>query len=242
MSQKQACAIFATSFLAGLLVTAVVFQPFSSPPADTPYFGFPGETPDHTASNNQVKSEGITVSQPSPPQLTESLVVSNLPNEFAESFSNTLREHLLTPGEIPTDTTSFPQAMMLSTEEILSLENLAKRADKGSVSVTAFNGIPASEPTEQSKDSPQLFGIDGLSKDSVEQFVQSPVNKNTSKLEAHPVLERKTDDFEADAVDSATSVATEKSKPLVSNDDSSYLKKNPLPSAVQTSADRPVPN
>ena len=71
MSQKQACAIFATSFLAGLLVTAVVFQPFSSPPADCPYFGFPGETADHTALNNQVKSEGITVSQPSPTQITE---------------------------------------------------------------------------------------------------------------------------------------------------------------------------
>jgi len=241
MSQKQACAIFATSFLAGLLVTAVVFQPFSSPPADTPYFGFPGETADHTALNNRVKSEGITVSQPSPPQITESLVLSNLPNEFAESFSNTFREHLLALGEIPTDTTSFPQAMMLSTEEILSLENLAKRADKGSVSVTAFNEIPASEPTEQSKDSPQLFGIDGLPKDSVEQFVQSPVNKNPSKLDAHPVLERKTDDLEADAADSATSVATEKSKTLVSNDDPSYLKKNPLPSALQTSADRPVP-
>ena len=241
MSQKQACAIFATSFLAGLLVTAVVFQPFSSPPADCPYFGFPGETADHTALNNQVKSEGITVSQPSPTQITESLVLSNLPNEFAESFSNTFREHFLTLSEIPTDTTSFPQAMMLSTEEILSLENLAKRADKGSVSVTAFNGIPASEPTEQSKETPQLFGIDGLPKDPVEQFVQSPVNKNPSKLEAHPVLERKTDDFETDAADSATSVATEKSKPLVSNDDSSYSKKNPLPSALQTSGDRPVP-
>ena len=47
--------------------------------------------------------------------------------------------------------------------------------------------------------------------------------------------------LKADAADSTTSVATEKSKPLVSNDDSSYLKKNPLPSAVQTSADRPVP-
>ncbi len=44
MSQKQACAIFATSFLAGLLVTAVVFQPFSIAPTTTPYFGFPGES------------------------------------------------------------------------------------------------------------------------------------------------------------------------------------------------------
>ena len=125
MSQKQACAIFATSFLAGLLVTAMVFQPFSSTPADTPYFGFPDETADRAALNNQVESKVITVSQSSPPQITQSLVLSNLPNEFAESFSNTLRDHLLTLGEIPTDTASFPQAMMLSTEEILSLENLS---------------------------------------------------------------------------------------------------------------------
>ena len=240
MSQKQACAIFATSFLAGLLVTAMVFQPFSSTPADTPYFGFPGETADRAALNNQVESKVITVSQSSPPQITQSLVLSNLPNEFAESFSNTLRDHLLTLGEIPTDTASFPQAMMLSTEEILSLENLAKRADNGSVSVTAFNGTPDSEPTEQSKDTLQPFGIDGSAGDSIEQFVQSPVNENPSKLEEHPVLERKTDEPEAHTADLATSVAAEKPEPLVSNDDSAS-KKNPLPSALQASVDRPTP-
>lgn len=240
MSQKQACAIFATSFLAGLLVTAMVFRPFSSTQATTPYFGFPGETADRTALNNQVEPDVITVSQSSPPQITQSLVLSNLPNEFAESCSNTLRDHLLTFGEIPTNTTSFPQAMMLSTEEILSLENLAKRADNGSVSVTAFNGTLASEPEEQSKDALQPFGIDGSAGDSVEQFVQSPVNENPSKLEEHPVLARKTDDPEAHAADLTTSVATDKPEPLVPNGDSTS-KKNPLPSALQTSADRPAP-
>ena len=98
MSQKQACAIFATSFLAGLLVTAVVFQPFSSTSVDTPYFGFPGESLDRTAQNNQAVSGAISDAQSSPPQITEPLSLPNLPNELAESFSNSLRDHLLTLG------------------------------------------------------------------------------------------------------------------------------------------------
>ncbi|MEO2041229.1 MAG: hypothetical protein ABGW79_05170, partial [Pirellulales bacterium] len=79
MSQKQACAIFATSFLAGLLVTAVVFQPFTNTPAATPYFGFPGEIGDRTVLNDQVASEANKVSQTSQPQVTESLGLSHLP-------------------------------------------------------------------------------------------------------------------------------------------------------------------
>ena len=117
----------------------------------TPYFGFPGESLGRTAQNNQAVPEVITDAPSSPPQITERLSLPSLPNELAESFSNSLRDHLLTLGEIHTNTTSFPQTVMLSTEEILSLENLAKRTDNGSVSVTAFNGIPVSEPTEQSK-------------------------------------------------------------------------------------------
>ena len=241
MSQKQACAIFATSFLAGLLVTAVAFQPFSSTSVDTPYFGFPGESVDRTAQNNQAVPGVITDAQSSPPQITEPLSLSNLPNESAESFSNSLRDHLLTLGEIHTNTTSFPQAVMLSTEEILSLENLAKRADNGSVSVTAFNGIPVSEPTEQTKDSLQPFELDEPARDSGEQFVQSPVNENRSALEAQPVMEREPDNSEAHAADIATSVVAEKPESLVSNDDSTYLKTQPLASALQAAADRPAP-
>ena len=241
MSQKQACAIFATSFLAGLLVTAVVFQPFSGTPVDTPYFGFPDESLDRTAQNNQAVSGVISDAQSSPPQITEPLSLPNLPNELAESFSNSLRDHLLTLGEIHTNTTSFPQTVMLSTEEILSLENLAKRADNGSVSVTAFNGISVSEPEEQSKDSLQPFELDGLARDSGEQLVQSPVNENQTEREAQPVMERETDNSEAHAADIATSVAAEKPESLVSNDDSTYLKTQPLPSARQAAADRPAP-
>ena len=95
MSQKQACAIFATSFLAGLLVTAVVFQPFDGTPVDTPYFGFPDESLDRTAQNNQAVSGAISDAQSSPPQITEPLSLPNLPNELVESFSNSLRDHLL---------------------------------------------------------------------------------------------------------------------------------------------------
>ena len=185
MSQKQACAIFATSFLAGLLVTAVVFQPFSIAPTTTPYFGFPGESEDLSAQNDPTVLEPDTTSQPSLPQVTEVLDVSTFPNELAESFSNTIREHLLPLGEIPKTPISFPQAVMLSTEEILSLENLAKRADNGSVSVTAFNGIPASETT----DSLKPFGIDTSVADSGEQLVRSPVNDDSSEKEAQPALD-----------------------------------------------------
>ena len=241
MSQKQACAIFATSFLAGLLVTAVVFQPFSSTPVDTPYFGFPGESLDRTAQNNQVVSEVITDTQPSPPEITKPLNFPNLPNELAESFSNSLQKQLLTLGDIHTNTTSFPQTVMLSTEEILSLENLAKRTDNGSVSVTAFNGIPVSEPTKQSKDSLQPFELNEPARDSGKQFVQSPVNENQTELEVQPVMERKTENSEAHAADIATSVDAEKPESLVSNDASIYLKTQPLPSARQAAADRPAP-
>jgi len=241
MSQKQACAIFATSFLAGLLVTAVVFQPFTNTPAATPYFGFPGEIGDRTVLNDQVASEANKVSQTSQPQVTESLGLSHLPHEFAESFSKALRDHLPVLDKIPTNTTGLPHAVMLSTEERLSLENLAKRADSGSVSVTAFNRIPASEPTNQSEDSLQPFEIDGSARDSAEQFVQSPVNEKPSVLDAHPVLDRGTDSPEAQAADIATSVAADKPGPLVSNDHSTSSKKSPLPSALQASADRPAP-
>ena len=171
MTQKQACAIFATSFLAGLLVTAVVFQPFNIAPTTTPYFGFPGESADLNVQNNLVVLEPGTASKVSPPQVGEVLDFSSSPNELVESFSETIRDHLLLPGEKPTTTISFPQAVMLSTEEILSLENLAKRADNGSVSVTAFNGIPASETTEQATDSLKPFGTDKPADDSSEQLV-----------------------------------------------------------------------
>ncbi|MDO7714244.1 MAG: hypothetical protein MUP93_05150, partial [Pirellulales bacterium] len=128
MSQKQACAIFATSFLAGLLVTAVVFQPFSIAPTTTPYFGFPGESEALNTPSHSVDSGPTIAPQHSPTEATEVLRFSKLPNELAKSISFTLREHLLPPGEIPTTSLSFPQAVMLSTEEMLSLENLAKRA------------------------------------------------------------------------------------------------------------------
>ena len=234
MSQKQACAIFATSFLAGLLVTAVVFQPFSIAPTTTPYFGFPGESEDLSAQNDPAVLEPGTTSQPSLPQVTEVVDVSTFPNELAESFSDTIREHLLPLGEIPTTTISFPQAVMLSTEEILSLENLAKRADNGSVSVTAFNGIPASETT----DSLQPFGIDTSVADSGAQLVRSPVTDDSSEKEAQPALDYTAGKSEANAVDIGTSVAAEKQKSLASNDGSTHLETKQRYSTPQPTADR----
>ena len=135
MSQKQALAIFATSFLAGLLVTVVVFEPFSITPTTSPYFGFPGESEDLGAQNIRVFLEPGIASKSSTPPVAEIFDLPNSPNELAESFSKTIQEHLRPPSEISTNTISFPQAVMLSTEEILSLENLAKRANNGSVSV-----------------------------------------------------------------------------------------------------------
>ena len=239
MSQKQACAIFATSFLAGLLVTAVVFQPFNIAPTTTPYFGFPGESADLNVQKNLVVLEPGTASKVSPPQVAEVLDFSRSPNELVESFSETIRDHLLLPGEKPTTTISFPQAVMLSTEEILSLENLAKRADNGSVSVTAFNGIPASETTEQATDSLKPFGTDKPADDSSEQLVRSPAIEDSSDKEVPPVLKGMTSKSEAKGAAIDRSVAAEKLKSLASTDDSTRLETKHRNPAPQPSAGRP---
>ncbi|MDO7690277.1 MAG: hypothetical protein MUQ67_13070, partial [Pirellulales bacterium] len=232
MSQKQACAIFATSFLAGLLVTAVVFQPFSIAPTTTPYFGFPGESEALNSQSNSIATDATTTSQPPQPEATEVLKFSKLPNELAESIRNTLREHLLPLGEIPTTTISFPQAVMLSTEEMLSLENLAKRADNGSVSVTAFNGTPASEKTEQATDSLKPFSRrNEPAKESSDQLVRSAADEVSSEQEAQPVANKKTSNSEANAANIGTSVTAEKQS-LASDDGSTHLE------TPQLSADR----
>ena len=181
MSQKQALAIFATSFLAGLLVTAVVFEPFSITPTTSPYFGFPSESEDLGAQNIPVFMEPGIASKSSTPPVAEIFDLPNSPNELAESFSKTIQEHLQPPSEISTNTISFPQAVMLSTEEILSLENLAKRADNGSVSVTAFNGSPVSETKDLATNSPEPHAIDKPADDAREELVQSPVMEDPSK-------------------------------------------------------------
>ena len=237
MSQKQACAIFATSFLAGLLVTAVVFQPFSIAPTTAPYFGFPGESEALNAQNNSVASDPTIASQPPPPETTEALSFSEFPNELAESISNTLREHLLPLGEKHTTTISFPQAVMLSTEEMLSLENLAKRADNGSVSVTAFNGIPASEKreqvTEKAKDSLKPFSRRAeQAKESGEQLVRSAADEVSSEQEALPVVNKMTSKSEANTADIGTLAPAEKPS-LASNDGSKHLE-TPQPLADRT--------
>ena len=223
MSQKQACAIFATSFLAGLLVTAVVFQPFSVAPTTTPYFGFPGESEALNYQSNSIASDPTTTSQPPPPESTEALGFSKLPKELAESISTTLREHLLPLGEKPATTISFPQAVMLSTEEMLSLENLAKRAGNGSVSVTAFNGTPASEKTEQATDSLKPFSRrNEPAKESSDQLVRSAADEVSSEQEAQPVANKKTSNSEANTANIGTSVTAEKQS-LASDDGSTHL-------------------
>lgn len=223
MSQKQACAIFATSFLAGLLVTAVVFQPFSVAPTTTPYFGFPGESEALNSQSNSIASDPTTASQPPPPESTEALGFSNLPKELAESISTTLREHLQPLGEKPATTISFPQAVMLSTEEMLSLENLAKRAGNGSVSVTAFNGTPASEKTEQATDSLKPFSRrNEPAKESSDQLVRSAADEVSSEQEAQPVANKKTSNSEANTANIGTSITAEKQS-LASDDGSTHL-------------------
>jgi len=99
MSQKQVCAIFATSFLAGLLVTAVTFQPFSSNSVTAPYFGFPGETIAVDASRTQPKPNVLPESSPSQPQNHKPSYFSNLPNELARSLNSTFGDHLLDSDE-----------------------------------------------------------------------------------------------------------------------------------------------
>ncbi len=119
---------------------------------------------------------------------------------------------------------------MLSTEEMLSLENLAKRADNGSVSVTAFNGIPASEKTEQATDSLKPFSRrNEPAKESGEQLVRSAADEVSSEQEAQPVANKMTSKSEANAANIGTSVPAEKPS-LASNDGSTHLE-TPQPSA-----------
>ena len=241
MSQKQACAIFATSFLAGLLVTAVVFQPFNIAPTTNPYFGFPDESADLNGQNKPIVLKPGTASPFSPPQVAEVLDFSSSPNELAESadsLSETIRENLLPLGEIPATTISFPQAVMLSTEEVLSLENLARRADNRPISVTAFDGIPDSETTEQATDSLKPFGIDKPTDDSSEQLVRSSI-EDSSEKETQPVLRDKTSKSEAKGAAIGTSDAAEKPKSLASNDGSTRLETKHRYPTSQPAAKRP---
>ena len=237
MSQKQALAIFATSFLAGLLVTAVVFEPFSITPTTSPYFGFPSESEDLGAQNIPVFMEPGIASKSSTPPVAEIFDLPNSPNELAESFSKTIQEHLQPPSEISTNTISFPQAVMLSTEEILSLENLAKRADNGSVSVTAFNGTPVSETKDLATNSPEPHAIDKPADDAREELVQSPVMEDPSK-KTQPVLNSVAGKSEANTTNIATSATAEKPKSLATDDDSTHLETKHQHSTPQAPADR----
>ncbi len=139
MSQKQACAIFATSFLAGLLVTAVTFQPFSSNSVTTPYFGFPGETIAADAPRTQSKSNILPESLPSKSHNQMPSYFSNLPNELARSLNNTFENYLFNSDKTNSVTSGLPSATMLSPGDVLSLKNFAERANDNSISVTAFN-------------------------------------------------------------------------------------------------------
>ena len=237
MSQKQALAIFATSFLAGLLVTVVVFEPFSITPTTSPYFGFPGESEDLGAQNIPVFIEPGIASKSSTPPVAEIFDLPNSPDELAESFSKTIQEHLRPPSEISTNTISFPQAVMLSTEEILSLENLAKRADNGSVSVTAFNGTPVSETKDLATNSPEPHAIDKPADGSREELVQSPGMEDPSK-KTQPVLNSVAGKSEANTTNIATSATAEKPNSLATDDDSTHLETKHQHSTPQAPADR----
>ena len=95
MSQKQACAIFATSFLAGLLVTAVTFQPFTDTSVTAPYFGFPGESVSVATS---LPGTALNVSPDSLSTQRHSQLptdFSNFPNELAKSLRSTSGHRLL---------------------------------------------------------------------------------------------------------------------------------------------------
>lgn len=237
MSQKQALAIFATSFLAGLLVTAAVFEPFSMAPTTTPYFGFPNESEDLRSQSTPVFLEPGTTFRSSPPPVAEILDLSRSPNELAESFGNTIQEHLRPPGEMSSTTISLPQAVMLSTEEILSLENLAKRADNGSVSFTTFNGIPASEISDLATDSRKPHGIDKPTDDSSKELARSPAIEDTSEIKARPVVNSMTSKSEANAANIMTSVTAEEPKSFASEDGSTHLEPNHQYSTSQSPAD-----
>lgn len=191
MSQKQACAIFATSFLAGLLVTAVTFQPFSSKSVTAPYFGFPGETIAVDASRTRPKLNVSPESLPSQPDSPKTNHFSNLPNELARSLRYTFGDHLLDSAETTSVTSGLPSAAMLSPGDMLSLKKFAERANDNSISVAAFNRPPAPNKLQLSNEPHNHIHIADTSKAESKETLQAPPSQDFAHTEVEEIPKHK---------------------------------------------------
>ncbi|MBT6054027.1 MAG: hypothetical protein HOH16_01210, partial [Planctomycetaceae bacterium] len=222
MSQKQACAIFATSFLAGLLVTAVTFQPFSSTSVTAPYFGFPGESIAVDASSTQPKPNAPSESLPSQPNGHQPSHFSNLPNELARSLRNTFGDPLLDSAETTSVASRFPSAAMLSPKDMLSLKNFAERAHDNSIAVAAFNHPPAPDKLRLSNGTHNHIHIDDTPKTERKEIIQTPPSQALAHSEVEKLPNNKTD-------------PAGKYRPDTSSSSDGEAPKNPLPQAVRIS-------
>ena len=173
MSQKQACAIFATSFLAGLLVTAITFQPFTDTSVSAPYFGFPEESVPvdtslpGTASN--VSPDSLPTQRHSQPPTD----FSNLSNELATALRSTFGHHLLDSTEKTSVIDGLPSAKMLTPTDMVSLKNYAERSNDNSISVAAFNRPPGSDQLQLSDEPHEHARIENVAKADRKQNAQS---------------------------------------------------------------------
>ena len=187
MSQKQTCAIFATSFLAGLLVTAITFQPFSGASVTAPYFGFPGESVAVDTSQTQATSNVQSDSLPSQTQSHKPTLFSNFPNELAKSFRSTFGDHLLDVTETNSVTSGLPSAAMLSSGEMLSLKNFAERANDNAISVTAFNRPPDSDKLQISNEPHDHIRIADKQKVERKETTQPPASQTRYHSESEKI-------------------------------------------------------
>ncbi len=226
MSQKQACAIFATSFLAGLLVTAVTFQPFTDTSVTAPYFGFPGES---APVDTSLPGTALNVSSDSLPTQRHSQPpsdFSNLPNELAKSLRSTFGHHLLDSTEETSVIDGLPSAKILTPTDMVSLKDYAERLNDNSISVAAFNRPPGSDQLQLSDESHEHARIENVAKADHQQNTQSFVSQSVARpTVVHPEVQ-KTQEKKIGA--------TENLRTDLSTSPDDDAKQDPLPQSANT--------